>query len=59
MSLHDKKLVLSKTVGVLGQILHTLLKEMYVTSGSIDLNDVSFSVKNSSSVSLQPWFNSS
>lgn len=39
MSLHDKKLFLSKTVGVLGQILHMLLKEMYMTSGSIDLND--------------------
>lgn len=59
MSLHDKKLFLSKTVGVLGQILHVLLKEMYVTSGSIDLNDATFTVKNSSTVSLQPWFNSS
>lgn len=49
--LHGNKLFLSKTVGVLGQLLHVLLKDMYVSSGSIDLNDVTFSVKHSSAVS--------
>lgn len=57
--LHDKKLFLSKRVGVLGQILHMIFKEMYMTSLSIDLNDVTCSVKSSSTVSLQPWLNSS